>query len=118
LRIISSISVQACSRWFRRATDRAVTLHRAKQDASDKQAAARELESCKNVMALVEKQKHDAMREGALLRDEIVALRGKVSNLSAEKVRVASKTLRECNDVSYMEDAMLDRVERCKRIRI
>jgi|LauGreDrversion2_3_1035106.scaffolds.fasta_scaffold232870_2 hypothetical protein len=67
-----------------------MTLRRAKQDATDKQAAARELASCKNVMALVEKQKHDAMREGALLRDEIVALRGKVSNLSAEKVRVAT----------------------------
>jgi hypothetical protein len=35
----------------------------------------------------VEKQKHDAVREGALLRDEIVALRGKVSNLGAERVR-------------------------------
>ena len=62
----------------------------------------RELASCKNVMALVERQKHDAVREGALLRDEIVALRGKVSNVSAEKVRAA---VRRCSHKFWQCDA-------------
>ena len=62
----------------------------------------RELASCKNVMALVERQKHDAVREGALLRDEIVALRGKVSNVSAEKVRAA---VRHCSHNFWQCDA-------------
>jgi hypothetical protein len=53
-------------------------------------------------MALVERQKHDAVREGALLRDEIVALRGKVSNVSAEKVRAA---VRRCSHKFWQCDA-------------
>ena len=77
---------KVCSRCFRAVYSRCVSS-RAAQDAADREALNKELAACKNVAALVEKQKHDAVREGALLRDEIVALRGKVSNLGAERVR-------------------------------
>jgi hypothetical protein len=71
-----------------------VFWRRANHDAADREALNKELVSCKNVAALVEKQKTDAVREGALLRDEIVALRGKVSNISAEKVCMLTRWIR------------------------
>ena len=58
---------------------------RGRVDAAERDALGMELAASKNAAQVVEKQKGDAVREGALLRDEIVALRGKLANLGAEK---------------------------------
>ena len=79
---------------------------RAKQDAAERDAVSTELSSCKNVAALVEKQKHDAVREGALLRDEIVALRSKISNLTAERDVVRGTVEAEKAKVRDLEDLL------------
>jgi len=68
----------------------------AKHEGAERESLKSELTSAKNVSALVEKQKHDALREGALLRDEIVALRTKISNLTAEKVLILRLCCKMC----------------------
>ena len=79
---------------------------RVKQEAAEREALARELASCKNVAALVEKQKLEAVREGALLRDEIIALRGKMSNLTAEKDLTRAQQEAEKAKVRELEDLL------------
>lgn len=50
--------------------------------------------------------KQEIVREGALLRDEIVALRGKVSSLSGEKDILASKLDVERTRSKDLEDVL------------
>eukprot|EP00802_Teleaulax_amphioxeia_P002899 Tamp_02902.p1 GENE.Tamp_02902~~Tamp_02902.p1 ORF type:complete len:1275 (+),score=395.64 Tamp_02902:191-3826(+) len=102
-----AIDMQGLQRHSDLTSEKLLEAHdRSKQDAIDKEAVNRELASCKNVMALVERQKHDAVREGALLRDEIVALRGKVSNVSAEKDLLRSAVEAEKSKVRELEDLL------------
>jgi chromosome segregation ATPase len=79
---------------------------RAKADASERESLHKELAACKNVAALVERQKSDAVREGALLRDEIVALRSQCANLTAEKDLVRGTLEAEKGKVRTLEDLL------------
>ena len=58
---------------------------------ADSVAMKQELGSCRNVAALLERQKQELLREGALLRDEIVALRGKMEQRDVERAAQAEK---------------------------
>ncbi len=58
---------------------------------ADTVAMKQELGSCRNVAALLERQKQELLREAALLRDEIVALRGKLEQRDVERAAQAEK---------------------------
>ena len=52
---------------------------------ADAAAMKQEIGACRNVAAILERQKQDSLREAALLRDEIVALRTKIEQRDVER---------------------------------
>ncbi|EKX50848.1 hypothetical protein GUITHDRAFT_103437 [Guillardia theta CCMP2712] len=59
--------------------------NRSKAEAMNSRSSQEELQACKRMAAMLEKQKQDCVKEGCLLRDEIVALRVKLDQVGGEK---------------------------------
>ena len=59
--------------------------------AADSAAMQQELAAGRNVASMLERQKHDVLREASLLRDEIVALRAKLEQRVVERAAAAEK---------------------------
>jgi hypothetical protein len=73
---------------------------------ADSVAMKQELGSCRNVAALLERQKQELLREAALLRDEIVALRGKMEQRDVERAAQAEKLDLERRRAQEMEGVL------------
>eukprot|EP00960_Hanusia_phi_P004853 140472-Hanusia_phi.AAC.5 len=59
--------------------------NRNKAEAMSSRSSQEELQACKRMAAMLEKQKQECVKEGCLLRDEIVALRVKLDQAGGEK---------------------------------
>jgi len=102
------LDLQALQRHAEQLSERVVAgQSQAKREAAEVAAVHRELEASKGVSALLEQQKRDALRECALLRDEVVALRGRCEQAAAEKEVAFSRWEAERAKVRDLEEVLL-----------
>ena len=81
---------------------------------ADAAAMKQEIGACRNVAAILEWQKQDSLREAALLRDEIVALRTKIEERDVERAAAAEKLDLERRRTQELEEvAQAVRAKHC-----
>lgn len=90
---------------------------------ADTAAMKQEIGACRNVAAILERQKQDLLREAALLRDEIVAQRSKIEQrdveraAAAEKLDLERRRTQELEEVAQALRAKLCASQEAERVR-
>ncbi len=102
-----SLDLQSVQRHNQALADRIVVLEgQLKTAAAEASAHRQEQQASSAALAMMERSKQEGIRENALLRDEIVALRAKVSSFSGEREVLMNKLDAEKARCKELEDIL------------
>ena len=102
-----SLDLQSMQRHSQALADRIVQLEGSlKQAVADASQQRQETHASSGALAVMERSKQEVIRESALLRDEIVALRNKVSTQSAERDVLMGRYEAERTRAKDLEDVL------------